>query len=223
MSGNSSFKGTGKRLIQLREELGLTVSQMAKRLDVAHSTYYRNEKGDNTPDVATLKKLAAKDDIALDWFLMERGPKCFGKERKRVEAMEQKLELLEKEKKEWLRIDAEYKENEKHLQTKLEELKNRRREELEEMKSHIQTKTREQMEADLRRELEIEIREETERRVTEAHEKKLAEGTALIFSRLEIKDLLVHMERAPLLYYEIMVHFENFRLQHRDLLEKTES
>lgn len=257
MPGKKMFTGTGKRLKQLRKEWGMTAAEMAKHLEVSDSTYYKNECGKFTPDVGTILKLVEKNDIALDWFLLARGPKCFDKEREQVEAQKQKLDQLEKEKKAWLRTETDYKENEKH-----------HREELKKMKSRVQTETREKVEAEktkalekklrkeltpkleaelresltpelkaelkkeitaklepqLRQELETEVREEVEPRVTaqltEAHEKALAEGTAAIFTRKEIKDLLAHMDRTPLLYYEIMVHFENFRLQHQELVEK---
>ncbi|NIM15965.1 MAG: helix-turn-helix domain-containing protein [Candidatus Aminicenantes bacterium] len=35
----------------------------------------------------------------------------------------------------------------------------------------------------------------------------------------EVKALLAHMERIPLLYHEVLVHFQRFKIENRDLVE----
>jgi hypothetical protein len=90
--------------------------------------------------------MAEEFDISLDWFLLNRGPQHFLKERERVKALEQALQKAE------------------------EELKA-----LEEKGKQLET--------------------------TDA---------AGIQNRPEIKELLEHMEREPLLYHEILAHLHRF-------------
>jgi len=54
-------------------------------------------------------------------------------------------------------------------------------------------------------------------------EKKEEEKNAATDMRPEIRELLEYMARIPLLYHEILVHFENFRVEKKELVEITMS
>jgi hypothetical protein len=50
-------------------------------------------------------------------------------------------------------------------------------------------------------------------------EKKEEEKNAAVDMKPEIRELLEYMARIPLLYHEILVHFENFRVEKKELVE----
>lgn len=63
-----SAKETGQRLVQLREALGLSQTQMAERYGVGNQQTWSNyEKGRWLPPELALK-IAAKDKVSLDWL-----------------------------------------------------------------------------------------------------------------------------------------------------------
>lgn len=98
------------------------------------------------------------------------------------------------------------------------------REELsKELKAVLEKELTPKLKAELRPVLEEKIRAALEKEVTEelnrAHAQSLLDGTAAIAVRQEIKDLLAHMEKVPLLYHEILVQFHRFRMDYRELVE----
>jgi transcriptional regulator with XRE-family HTH domain len=141
MAEKGFFKGIAERMKIVRRQLGFSSSEMARRLGVSVTAYYKNEGNVTEPSDQSLKRMAEEFDISLDWFLLNRGPMYFKKERERVKALEQDLQKVQ------------------------EELK------------------------------------------------AMEEGTADaagIRNRPEIKELLEHMEREPLLYHEILAHLHRF-------------
>jgi transcriptional regulator with XRE-family HTH domain len=50
-------------------------------------------------------------------------------------------------------------------------------------------------------------------------EKKEEEKNAAIDMKPEVRELLDYMARIPLLYHEILVHFQNFRVEKKELVE----
>jgi hypothetical protein len=78
------------------------------------------------------------------------------------------------------------------------------------------------------REAELEkALEELEKELEMEREKKGKKGKALeeiaagteIETKAEVEELLAHMERIPLLYYEVLVHFQRFKIENRELVE----
>ena len=61
-------KVLGARLRSIRKERGLSVKELAERIDVSFSTIYRWENGDRIPDIVTLMKLAKLFDVPIDEF-----------------------------------------------------------------------------------------------------------------------------------------------------------
>lgn len=59
----------GERLKMFREQRGLTQEQLAEKIGVAKSTVTGYEKGNRTPDVAKIKKLAAALEVSGDELL----------------------------------------------------------------------------------------------------------------------------------------------------------
>lgn len=58
----------GKRLIQLKEERGLTSIEMAKKLGVNKSTITRYETGEIKPNVDMMILISQIFGVSLDWL-----------------------------------------------------------------------------------------------------------------------------------------------------------
>lgn len=63
----------GQRLMTIRSAQGITRSEMARRLGVNKSNYYRNETGIAFPRLESLIRLHVDFDISLDWLLFGIG------------------------------------------------------------------------------------------------------------------------------------------------------
>ncbi|NIM16550.1 MAG: helix-turn-helix domain-containing protein [Candidatus Aminicenantes bacterium] len=84
----------------------------------------------------------------------------------------------------------------------------------------------EQAVEELKRQLEEEHKEhEADRKKLEEECKKLEkavqENEASIEKNPEVRELLDHMERVPMLYHEIMLHFQKFKVEKAELLSPT--
>jgi wobble nucleotide-excising tRNase len=84
----------------------------------------------------------------------------------------------------------------------------------------------EQAVEELKRRLEEECKEhESDRKKLEEECKKLEaalkEKAAGIEKNPEVRELLDSMERVPMLYYEIMLHFRKFKVDRAELLSPT--
>lgn len=58
-----------KSLKKLREEKGITQSELSKTLDISPSAIGMYEQGRRVPDVAILKKLSAYFGVSIDYLL----------------------------------------------------------------------------------------------------------------------------------------------------------
>lgn len=140
------FQGSGVRLKELRQQLGLSPKEMSHRLQLNIQTYYKNESGENFPGAATINILEKEYDISMDWLMFGKGPVNYNKEKQRVESLEKEL-------------------------------------------------------AALKAELDKKLAEERE-----------AAGKIVVDYKPGLKELLEYMERVPLLYHEVMVHFHKFKM-----------
>lgn len=154
MSESIPFKGSGVRLRELRRQLGVDRTEMARRLRVSPQAYNKNDRGITFPGKESLEILEKEYDISMDWLIFGKGPMYYKQERQRVESLEKELSALKQE----------------------------REQELE------QAQTRE----------------------------KEAAGKITVADRPGLKELFAYMERFPMLYHEIMVHFENFKNKIRE-------
>ncbi|MCP4146282.1 MAG: hypothetical protein GY757_00900 [bacterium] len=70
----TSFNETiGRRLEEVRRARNYTVGQMAAAMGISSCTYRSNMKGNNTPALQGLCRLAGNLKISLDWLLKGRG------------------------------------------------------------------------------------------------------------------------------------------------------
>lgn len=222
MAKDDLFQGTDIRLKKLRKHLNLSTEAMAKYLGLTKKGYAKNEYGETSPSLKALKQLALKDDLSLDWFLLERGPMFFQEERDRVKALEQNLQDEQEKNKELVTLKNE---NET-LTGEITALKK----ELEKI-AHLEEKNRELEDTLQERDAELEKnREEREMLVQEKgrereafllEQKKERERAASggIETRPEVQGLLDHMSRVPLLYHEVLGHYYRFKLDNRELIE----
>ncbi|MCP4217718.1 MAG: helix-turn-helix transcriptional regulator [bacterium] len=67
----------GARLKQIRESLALDREKMARLLGIRKSGYCKNERGESMPRFKSLYIIAVRLGIAMDWFLLGRGPVYF--------------------------------------------------------------------------------------------------------------------------------------------------
>jgi len=72
-----------------------------------------------------------------------------------------------------------------------------------------------ELKGELAAEREKHLRELQEK---ELQEKLLQEKAGAIEMNAEVRELLEHMGRIPMLYHEIMLHFERFKVKNRELL-----
>lgn len=97
MTKSMSIKGSGTRLKELRQKLGLSPGEMARHLGLSQNAYYKNENSETFPGAATIILLEKDYDVSMDWLMFGKGPVFYNKEKQRVEAMEKELETLKKE------------------------------------------------------------------------------------------------------------------------------
>lgn len=68
------YKDAAARLLAIRKTFKLTPSQMAGRLRITPSTYYKAERGENLFGIVTLKRLTLEFGISIDWLVYNHGP-----------------------------------------------------------------------------------------------------------------------------------------------------
>jgi len=64
---------TGRRLKQLRKHFNYSLDEMARKLDLSKSGYFKNEGGFTFPGLKTLDRLQRSYDISMDWLLFNKG------------------------------------------------------------------------------------------------------------------------------------------------------
>jgi len=72
-----SNSGYGSRFKHIRTSLQYSTSQMARKLGIANTTYYKNENEDSFPGFDTLNILQKECNISIDWLLFNKGPMYF--------------------------------------------------------------------------------------------------------------------------------------------------
>ena len=97
MKGSEYLEGTGGRLKKIREHLGISREDMARRLGLSWPAYYKNEAGISFPRAAVLKRLEKEYDISMDWLMFGKGTMYYKKEQERVASLEKELESIKKE------------------------------------------------------------------------------------------------------------------------------
>ncbi len=82
------MQGVGQRLRTLRKQLNFSVREMAGRLGILSTSYYKNESGETVPSMLSLYRLHKDIGISMDWLLFNSGPMYY----KTKETEQQKLE-----------------------------------------------------------------------------------------------------------------------------------
>lgn len=83
----------GGRLIRLRQHLKYSLEEMARKLGLSKSGYYKNEGGLSFPGLETLDCLQRDYDISMDWLMFEKGPMHY--QAKQPEPAPEKVEKKE--------------------------------------------------------------------------------------------------------------------------------
>ncbi len=160
MKEGAYFEGTGGRIKKIRDQLGISREDMARRLGVSWAAYYKNETGFTFPRTAVLKRMENEYDISMDWLMFGKGAMYYKKERARVASLEKELETVKKAL-------------------------------------------------------------EKERETAAAKEKEMEAKVAELAVKPELNELFDYMERIPLLYHEVLVHFERFKMGNREFVDSS--
>lgn len=110
----------GIKLKKLRKQIGGDRKEMAARLKISPSTYYKNECGLNFPSMHTLKLLSDNFKISMDWFIFNKDSMLFEEKAKREVELEEAVQKLTAE------LDRERKNLEEVCGKQEEELKKQR-------------------------------------------------------------------------------------------------
>jgi len=158
MARKTYYAGSGKRLSMVRKQIGISRKDMAGRLGLSPSAYYKNETGETFPRPSIVVRLEKEYGVSMDWFMFGKGEMFYGKERERVQELERELGAL--------------------------------KEQLEAAQESLSVK-----------------------------EKGLELKGFGVERKVEVKELMEHMSRITLLYHEVMVHFQRFKMENRDLVD----
>ena len=78
MNRNCSPSAIGRRIADLRREVGLTQGELAEKADISVVHLSNIELGKKTPGLSTLIRIAEALDVATDWILRANTPGTIG-------------------------------------------------------------------------------------------------------------------------------------------------
>lgn len=77
MNRNCSPSAIGRRIADLRHEVGLTQGELAEKSDISVVHLSNIELGKKTPGLSTLIRIAEALDVATDWILHAETPSTY--------------------------------------------------------------------------------------------------------------------------------------------------
>ena len=106
-SRGNLMQGVGQRLRTLRKQLNFSANEMAGRLGIRNTSYYKNESGETVPSMLSLQRLHKDIGISMDWLLFNSGPMYYKTKEAELKKLEEKKapgleELVPAEEKELL-------------------------------------------------------------------------------------------------------------------------
>ncbi|MCX6579854.1 MAG: helix-turn-helix transcriptional regulator [Candidatus Aminicenantes bacterium] len=66
--------GVARRLAKLRYLYNYPLQEMARRVGLSSSGYFKNENGVSFPKLETLQRLEKDFDVSMDWLIFNKGP-----------------------------------------------------------------------------------------------------------------------------------------------------
>jgi transcriptional regulator with XRE-family HTH domain len=97
MTRKDILQNIGSRLLGIRTSLRVRKTEMANRLGISISGYFKNEKGENCPDITTFQVLADQFDLSLDWLIMGRGEEIYKSPAEIKEELVKEMEVAQLE------------------------------------------------------------------------------------------------------------------------------
>ena len=85
------------RLKKIRQQIGCDKKEMAARLGITTSGYYKNEHGETLPSVSSLKRLSDDFNISMDWLFFNKGPMHYEEKAKKEMELDQEVKNLNAE------------------------------------------------------------------------------------------------------------------------------
>ena len=74
MTGRTSLSGVGKRIAEIRREVGMTQEQLAEKAEISVVHLSNIELGKKLPGLAVLIRIAEALEVATDWILRANVP-----------------------------------------------------------------------------------------------------------------------------------------------------
>ncbi len=161
---------------------------MAGQLRVEWTTYYKYETGERRPGWNVLHRMVRTFNLSFDWLLLGKGEMYFNEQVPKYE-----------------------------MESKLKEMEQGHRQQLETLETDLEEKRRQAL--------------ETEKESASAEKKDLREQVKGLTEKLkdqepnvipglkpEVKELVQVMDNVPMLYYEIMLQFQRFKVDNENLI-----
>jgi transcriptional regulator with XRE-family HTH domain len=77
MTRKEVLQNIGARILSIRNSLRINKAEMANKMGISASSYFKNEAGQNCPDVMTLRIFAEQINLSLDWLILGRGDQVY--------------------------------------------------------------------------------------------------------------------------------------------------
>jgi len=97
MSNRKAKQAIALRLYEIRKQAGYSRIEMASRLGITNGGYNKNESGENSPCLDSLRRLSGDFEISMDWFFFNKGPMHYKEKGEREKELEKKVAELEEE------------------------------------------------------------------------------------------------------------------------------
>ena len=91
------LKEVAAKLKKIREQMGCDQKQMAARLGVTLSAYYKNEYGQYLPSLSSLSRLVEDYKISVDWLFFNKGSMYYEEKGKKERELEETVKKLTSE------------------------------------------------------------------------------------------------------------------------------
>ena len=87
MTKGTSLAGIGRRIAEIRHEVGLTQEQLAEKADLSVVHLSNVERGKKRPGLPVLIRIAEALEVATDWLLRANVPGTYAVANERIETL----------------------------------------------------------------------------------------------------------------------------------------
>jgi transcriptional regulator with XRE-family HTH domain len=76
------MQNTASRLLQFRDLMRWSPTDMASKIGISVGAYYKNENGLTFPNLNSLDHMQRDLNISMDWFIFNKGPMFYSEKEK---------------------------------------------------------------------------------------------------------------------------------------------